>query len=132
MNAAPTLPAAEPPKPLDLSTAFIILSKLEDVFDGKAYKANHSDLSISRDLGIPVAWVKQVRHERFGSILEEGEEIKALRAEAKAILHRMDGIETRLQDLLRGLKSLQKDWEPVKLMADKFQERLTKIHDAVK
>ena len=125
-------PKPEAPASLDLDTAFIIAARLDDVFDGKRYSQGLDDQLVARDLGVPRDWVRQVRHKRFGVTTEEPEELKQLRGEMTATFKKLENLEIRLGDLLKGLSVLKSDFQQTKDQANKFDERIKKIHDAVK
>lgn len=65
MQAAPK---AEPPREMSREERRIITDKLDDVYDDKAgrYKAPWTDTAVSKDLGVPRAWVSEVREQFFG------------------------------------------------------------------
>lgn len=68
MDAAATEIKADPPREMGREERRIITDKLDDVYDDKAgrYKAPWTDAAVARDLGVPRAWVSDVREQFFG------------------------------------------------------------------
>lgn len=57
---------ADEPREMTRADRRIINDKLDEVYDENAYVVPWTDASVARDLGVPVAWVAQVRDEFFG------------------------------------------------------------------
>jgi len=61
-------PTADAPRDMSREDRRIIFSKIDDLYldDRSGYAAPWTDASVARDLGVPRAWVSQVRDELFG------------------------------------------------------------------
>jgi len=57
-----------PDRPISREDKRLINIKLHEVYIGEkeGYYAPHTDASVAKDLGIPVAWVRDLREEMFG------------------------------------------------------------------
>jgi hypothetical protein len=76
LDDAPTeeplrVPAPVPAPPMEVmgkAEKRIIFAKLNDVYEDEkvGYSGDWSDAKVAKDLGVPVAWVKEVRDESFG------------------------------------------------------------------
>lgn len=62
-----TAPKAEPPREITREDRRIINDKLDEVYGEDAYKAPWTDAAVAKDLGVPVAWVSDVREQFFGA-----------------------------------------------------------------
>lgn len=94
----------EPPRVMQREDRRIIFQKLNEVYldEKRGYVEGWSDLRVSEDLGIPRAWVAQVRDENFGPVaanpeitefkkgVEELREIKSMLEEYRALVARID------------------------------------------
>ncbi len=60
---------AEPPEQATKEDRRVIFAKLNDVYidEAKGYDSDWSDQKVADDLGVPVAWVRSIREENFGS-----------------------------------------------------------------
>lgn len=73
------------PREMQKEDKRLIFAKIHEVYGDNSYLDNWTDAKVAIDLGVPRAWVKQVREADFGA--EGGnEEIKASIEEAKKIL----------------------------------------------
>lgn len=97
---------AEPPRAASVDERRIINDKLGDVYADKGYTAGWSDERVAKDLGVPRAWVAQVREMLFGPDINE-DDAKAL-AEAQAILNRMTQLRAEM-DRVRATAVTQMD-----------------------
>lgn len=81
----------EPPREMKREDRRVIFAKIEDVYldETQGYSSGWSDKKVSADLGVPLAWVKAIREENFGS---EGhnEDVKAIIVEGKDLLNKID------------------------------------------
>jgi hypothetical protein len=82
--------AAPSPRSMQRSDRQIIIAKLMDVYVGEkaGYAPGWTDEKVSVDLGVPRAWVEQLRAENFGD-LATNPEIEAAVEEGKAVLGRI-------------------------------------------
>lgn len=81
----------EPPREMKREDRRLIFAKIEDVYldEAQGYSSGWSDKKVSADLGVPLAWVRSIREENFGS---EGhnEDVKAIIEEGKDLLSKID------------------------------------------
>lgn len=110
----PAAPSAEPPRIMQRDDRRIIFQKLNEVYldEKRGYDNGWSDLKVSTDLGVPRAWVAQVRDENFGPVgsnpdidefkkgLEELDTIKNQIGDLRTMLVQLD-INVTLQKILR-------------------------------
>ena len=94
----------EPPRVMQREDRRIIFQKLNEVYldEKRGYVEGWSDLRVSEDLGIPRAWVAQVRDENFGPVaanpeitefkkgVEELREMKSMLEEYRVLVARID------------------------------------------
>lgn len=66
---------AEPPEPMSRDERRIVFSKIEEHWAGEAdgYTTPWTDQKIATDLGVPLAWVVEVRSDFFGEIRDNSE-----------------------------------------------------------
>jgi hypothetical protein len=94
-------PAVEPPRAMTRDDGRIIFNKIDENYAGESvgYALGWSDERIAKDLGVPRAWVAEIRDKYFGPDIDEKHtqvlaEAKALLAEtnatAAALMKRID------------------------------------------
>lgn len=110
-------PSAEPPRTMQRDDRRIIFQKLNEVYldEKRGYDNEWSDLRVSKDLGVPRAWVAQVRDENFGPVaanpdidefkrgLEELAEVKKNIADLQKLLGQFD-----INDLTQKISRLER------------------------
>lgn len=105
---SPTAPVAEPPRAMSRDDRRIIFEKLNDAYVNEAtgYDAGWSDKRVAADLGVPRAWVEQIREEMFGPARNEvpveilNQQISALSIEVEAVKETMREANQNLANLL--------------------------------
>lgn len=108
--AASIVPAgsitALPPRTMSREDKRIIYDKIADVWlgDGDGYKSPWTDKRIGEDLGVPFAWVIQIREEFFGTV-SSNPEIDAVMEQAVKM---MEELRTMGQKLLDEAEAIQK------------------------
>lgn len=123
--------AEEPPKPREMTRdeRLIIMDKIRDVHDGDRYGAGWSDKKLAEDLGVPKAWVEDIRENVLmfaGGHNAEYEAFMAdlapLAADAKSLvnsarvqlqdakekLEKVEAVDRKLDELLRLGRKLEK------------------------
>ena len=91
-TAEPQAIIVEPPREMTKEDRRLIFAKINDVYldEKQGYSSGWSDKNVAADLGVPFAWVKNIREENFGSegapeeVLKLFEDAKALEKEAYA------------------------------------------------
>lgn len=97
-------PSEEPPRVMAREDRRIIFQKLNEVYldEKRGYDTGWSDLKVSQDLGVPRAWVAEVRDENFGptaanpdidefrKLVAEVQEAKAPLEEYRTLVQRID------------------------------------------
>jgi hypothetical protein len=73
MSATPKPVVAEPPREMRRDDRRVIFAKLEEIYldETRGYSAGWSDQRVAADLGVPRAWVSQIREENFGPGISE-------------------------------------------------------------
>lgn len=64
---------AEQPRLASMDERRIINQKLQDVYGERAYTAGWSDERVAKDLGVPRAWVAQIRELAYGPDVDENQ-----------------------------------------------------------
>lgn len=123
--------AEEPPKPREMTRdeRLIIMDKIRDVHDGDRYGAGWSDKKLAEDLGVPRAWIEDIRENVLmfsGGHNAEYEAFMAdlapLAADAKSLvnsarvqlqdakekLEKVEAMDRKLDELLRIGRKLEK------------------------
>jgi hypothetical protein len=115
---------AEQPREMGREDRRIITDKLDDVYDEKSgrYKAPWTDNAVSKDLGVPRAWVSDVREQFFGpegsnpdfdAFLKQSAPIiadmKNLANSARAQLEQVRAVESRIAELERLGRKIEKE-----------------------
>lgn len=93
----PSNVSAVPPREMSRADGRLIFDKINDVYldDGEGYSDGWSDARIAKDLGVPVAWITDVRDRHFGD---------AIGVEAKRrVLSKGESILKSFDDLLQQL-----------------------------
>lgn len=95
----------KPPRALTRDDRRIIFAKLEDCYiDEKAgYAAGWNDERVAKELGVPRAWIEEVREQNFGpnkvdnsrEIRELSQSIETFIASASALRVRITGMEQK-------------------------------------
>jgi hypothetical protein len=87
---------AEPPREMTRDDRRVIFAKLQDVYvDEKVgYGNGWNDQKVAADLGVPLAWVRTIRDENFGT--ERSNE------EWEKVLNQSTVLLTKAKDLLKG------------------------------
>lgn len=72
--ASPPTPRAEPPRKMEREDRRIIFAKLEEVYidENRGYSPGWNDERLSKEMGVPRAWVEAIRDENFGPLLAAG------------------------------------------------------------
>jgi len=102
MTASVTaIPAkAEPPRAMTREDRRIVYAKVEDAYNVKdsCYSANWTDQLVATDLGVPRAWVRDIREEFFGP------EVDAASAKRRADIAEAMAMQARLVEALTDLQ----------------------------
>ncbi|MGH2343395.1 hypothetical protein ACRC7T_18170 [Segnochrobactraceae bacterium EtOH-i3] len=116
----PAAPAAEPRQP-DRESRRLIHAEIETHWldDAKGYAWQETDLTIARRLGVPPAWVAEVREFSFGPIMVN-EDIAAFGREHKAISDQIVemakahlSLAKQIEDARASLGALTRRAEPI-------------------
>lgn len=67
--------SAEPPRTMDVDERRLIFAKLQETYIDKdaGYAVPWTDQAVAKDLGVPLAWVADVRSNFFGPVRDNGE-----------------------------------------------------------
>ena len=113
---------AEPPTEMTRDDRRVIFARLQDVYldEASGYQSNWTDKRVAEDLGVPRAWVAQIRDENFGPE-HSNEEIKATLAEmvrwqadieraveeGKAVAEEVATLSATVADLVKTVAALE-------------------------
>lgn len=109
-------PKAEPPRRMDLKDRPIILANLVEVYVGPdvGYDRGWSDKRVAEDLGVPRAWVAELREANFGPARDNEEVRDLLRrfdehvGKVREVDGRCDKLKAEMAELLRATVALTK------------------------
>lgn len=112
INKPPVAVAAEAPRVMSKEDGRVIFAKISDVYldESKGYSAGWTDKRVAEDLGVPSAWVREVREQWFG---KEGmnEEALLLIAKGNDLIAQMENtsksLSSRADALLAGAAELR-------------------------
>lgn len=93
---------AEAPKQMGRDERRLIFEKLNEVYvdERTGYSAKWSDETVAKDMGVPRAWVSEVRDQNFGP--DRNEELKA------AVLVECQNATVKIEKILDEVAILQK------------------------
>lgn len=119
---------AEQPRKMEREDRRIILAKLNDVYidEASGYQSPWTDRKVAEDLGVPQAWVAELRDENFGPAADNQEiremlknveaqakdavkllaDAKAIRAEGAALVERINELNRRSIEIGKSLDGL--------------------------
>lgn len=105
----------EPPRTMTLADRRLIIGAIDEHYidENQGYEAGWNDQKIATDLGVPVAWVRQLREENFG---QEG-----LSADARAVI----------EETKKALAEISAAREAAVKAYSETQERFLKEHNAI-
>ena len=121
----PQAPKVEPPREMGREDRRIITDKLDEVYDDKAgsYKAPWTDAAVGRDLGVPRAWVSEVREQFFGP--EGGNpEFDAFIEQAAPIIAEMKNMANSLRVQSERFKELEPRISELERMGRRIEREL--------
>ena len=97
---------AEPPRTMSREDRRIVFEKLNGVYldEKRGYDTGWSDHKVAIDLGVPRAWVEQVREEMFGPV-NSNPEIQEFLEGVKALKAIRDQV-TRIDTISAEIKAL--------------------------
>lgn len=116
---------ADAPRAMGTAEIILITQRLGDVCSGAGYQDGWTDKSLAEDLGVPRAWVSEVRRQAYGAGSGNNEEIRAEVAEAKALL-------SDLRDGLGRFNELHAVLAEVSRRADKIEKTIIRIEESVR
>lgn len=118
---------AEPPRVMGREDARLVLLKIDEVYldENIGYSRGWTDRKVAEDLGVPVAWVAEVRDKHFGK--EGGESALApllVKLKAESNLMKTEATEVRRQtkDLRAGIDAALKKVEWVAVLEDRAKD----------
>jgi hypothetical protein len=122
----------EPPVEMGRDDRRIIFAKLDEVYLSaeQGYSSGWTDHRIAADLGVPRAWVEQVREEMFGPA-RDNEDIREARAELAAIRGDMTICASRIEALFNEVKAAKEEFAALRQRADRFEKRVGEIEKQV-
>lgn len=125
---------SEPPRTMSRDDRRVIFAKLQDVYESEVtgYSGQWSDKRVAEDLGIPLAWVKQVRDENFGpdhnsEFIEQIAYAKAVIEDVKVLHRDLEALRMRHQGELDALLARLK---PMLVVMEKTERTIAGIEKA--
>lgn len=120
--------AVIPPEQMSKQDRRIIFSKLEEVYlnEETGYSEGWSDERVAGDLGVPVAWVAEVREPNFGP--NKSEQAVALLREGRALLDEIRSIHERMIDASTAFARESSALSKAMLRVEKFDKDLKDLH----
>lgn len=130
----------EPPRTMDVDDRRVIFTKLTEIYIGKeeGYAAPWTDQTVSKDLGVPLAWVVEVRDQFFGPARDNTEvrelleklasyqlAITSLKEEAGATTHKLGNIAQKMGAMELSMRDLQRQGEHLATQAARIQKALS-------
>jgi hypothetical protein len=102
----------------------IILAKIEEVYidEKTGYSADWSDAKVATDLGVPRAWVTQLRSENFGP--ESNEINRQILQEAKAVLAEIRSEQKTNQPFAERMAALDRRAEKIERTIIDVEKRM--------
>lgn len=119
--------ANEAPNVMGREDKRLIFAKLHEVYldESKGYSEGWTDKRVAEDLGVPRAWVEQVRNEVFGP-LKENDEIRMLRDEITKAIEKMRTQSTAL------LTAAEQEAKRLNSSAERLERRMGEIEKALR
>lgn len=98
---------ADPPRKMSFSDKRVIIAKLEDVYVSEqvGYDTGWNDERVANDLGVPRAWVEEIRDANFGPIRVDEASVAAIQ-HAEALLQKANDALAQAQELERRVAAL--------------------------
>ncbi|MDC7784808.1 hypothetical protein PQJ75_00885 [Rhodoplanes sp. TEM] len=136
--AAPEQPApSNAPREMTLDDAFVVYEQLAEVYDTsrKSYTGDWTDAKVATHLGVPRAWVVDVRRRRFGdSGMNEGiaalaQDARELVADARAEVDKLTATIGALKATIREAETKHRD---LMAKADRIERKIAEIEQAVR
>jgi hypothetical protein len=115
------------PREINKEDRRLIFARINDFYLDNSYSGGWSDKKIADDLGVPVAWVKNIREENFGP---EGlnEDNQRIIEEAKAI---SDKISEQIEMLKVEIKKAETLRDDMTGRVKNLQNKLADIHKII-
>lgn len=117
--AANKAPVAEPPRQMGFQEKPIILAKLVEVYvdPDVGYDRGWSDKRVAEDLGVPRAWVAELREQNFGPA-RDNEEIREILALVAAAIRTGDELTIEAVDIGKRISALSEQVKALSKAAD--------------
>jgi len=133
-------PAAEPPRTPSPDDKQIIFEKLRDVYAGgrAGYSGDWTDKRVAEDLGVPWAWVSEVREFAFGPersnpvIDEQLAQARAVVEQHKDRLAQLEALKAEGAKLAASIHKVWEEYAPATAAVERMERRLIEIEKAVR
>ena len=130
---------AEAPRAMGKEDRRVIFAKINDVYldEQSGYSKGWTDQKVADDLGVPVAWVAEIRERDFGKELNETERlIEDAVAEANRLADRMANLLLQIRSACESsqsaMKTLESSARSVEAASVEFASLLKKVDELVK
>jgi hypothetical protein len=117
------VPGTPPPRRPSRDERRIIHNKIDEKYVSEAvgYTAGWSDQKVADDLGVPVAWVAEIRDENFGPNIDEV--MASTVADAKGLLDELKASRYSAEPILAALNALDERAAKIELILKTIAER---------
>jgi len=124
--------AAAPPRVMGREDRRLVFARLHEVYldERRGYENGWTDARVAEDLGVPRAWVTEVRDENFGPI-RDNEEVRAATAQMDAIAAEALALLERSRRLLDGADELRCDLDRIATALAEGKAVVDKLRKAV-
>jgi hypothetical protein len=129
------------PAPPEMSTADrrIIFRKLEDVYgvDNQGYTGAWTDKTVAEDLGVPRAWVTEVREGMFGPaggnavISEQITEARKAIADGRKLLDEVSALKSAIDAQQERINRVMRDTAPILNLVSSLEGRVINLQKTV-
>lgn len=132
VTAEPTI-KAEPPREMTREDRRLIFAKLQDVYvdEKTGYDNGWSDNRVSTDLGVPLAWVRTIRDENFGTERSNEEWEKVLKQSTTLLTKAKDLVRAHAVEINDILKAQSEERKSFLEAIIRFETKLTEITKAL-
>ena len=103
---------ADPPREMRREDRRSIFAKIEEVYldEDKGYSSGWSDAKVSQSLGVPLAWVREIREENFG-IEQSNEDWRPLLEDVKNLMRDIQIQQNIITDRIVEAKKAKEELE---------------------
>jgi len=119
--------APQPPDVMSREDRRVVFAKLQEVYISEevGYDDGWDDQKVATDLGVPVAWVADVREPNFGP--NKSQAVGKLHDEGQAVLAHINNLLTTAQTLHKDFQATMAELSKATIKIDKFDRDLKEL-----